>query len=190
MNGRTGDGRAGGGAARAARWPGAVVALFVLALAAGILFYVFAAGEMAGAGSEGQTDARNVAAGCVPTESDPGGTTGYMPDAPVDGDLGDGLVMSGTVREAGTCEPVEDARVQVWLATAEGGEYDSDNRGSVLTDGRGRYRIETYPVVPLYGEPNVHVAYDDGEYEAVFRRLVIDEDDADLVTDFVLEPNG
>ena len=163
------------------------MALFVVALAAGILFYVFA-GESGGA--EGQTDAQNVAAGCAPTESDPGGTTAYIPDAPVRGDLGDGLVISGTVREAGTCEPIEGARVQVWLATPEGGEDDPDNRGSVLTDGRGRYRIETDPVVPLYGEPNVHVAYDDGEYEAVFRRLVIDQDDADLTTDFVLEPNG
>lgn len=45
-------------------------------------------------------------------------------------------------------------------------------------------------MVPLYGEPNVHVAYDDREYEAVFRRLVIDQDDADLTTNFVLEPNG
>lgn len=184
MDVRNGGERVG---VRTARWRGAAAALFLLALAAGILFYVFA-GERSGA--EGQTDAQNVAAGCAPTESDPGGTTAYIPDAPVRGDLGDGLVISGTVREAGTCEPVEDARVQVWLATAEGGEYDPDNRGSVLTDGRGRYRIETYPVVPLYGEPNVHVAYDDGEYEAVFRRLVIDRDSADLTTNFVLEPNG
>ncbi len=165
------------------------MALFVLALAAGILFYVFAGGT-GGAVAEGQSDARNVAAGCAPTESDPGGTTAYIPDAPVKGDLGDGLMISGTVREAGTCVPIEDARVQVWLATAEGGEYDSDNRGSVLTDGRGRYRIETEPVVPLYGEPNVHVAYDDGEYEAVFRRFVVDMDDPTLASNFVLEPNG
>ena len=186
MDARTEGGRDGRGMSR---WPMAFVALFVLALAAGILFYVLA-GERDAAGAEGRSDAQNVAAGCAPTESDPGGTTAYIPDAPVKGDLGDGLVISGTVREAGTCEPIEDARVQVWLATAEGGEYDPENRGSVLTDGRGRYRIETYPVVPLYGEPNVHVAYDDGEYEAVFRRLVIDRDDADLTTNFVLEPNG
>ena len=164
--------------------------LFVLALAAGILFYVFA-GERAAAGSGDQeADARNVAAGCVPTESDPGGTNNYIPDALVEGDLGDGLVVSGTVREAGTCEPVEDARVQVWLSTAGGDETAPGNRGSVLTDDRGSYRIETDPAVSQFGEPNVHVAYDDGEYEAVFRRLVIDEDDAGLASNLVLEPNG
>lgn len=189
MHVRAADGRAGG-AARAARWPGAVVALFVLALAAGILFYVFAGGRaVAGSGDQEAGD-RNVAAGCAPTESDPGGTNNYIPDAPVEGDLGDGLVVSGTVREAGTCEPVEGARVQVWLSTSGGDETAPGNRGSVLTDGEGRYRIETDPVVSQFGEPNVHVAYDDGGYEAVFRRLVIDEDDASLATNFVLEPSG
>lgn len=186
MDARTDDGRDGRGTSR---WPMAFVALFVLALAAGILFYVFA-GERDAAGAEGRSDAQNVAAGCAPTESDPGGTTAYIPDAPVKGDIGDGLAISGTVREAGTCEPIEDARVQVWLATANGGEYDPENRGSVLTDDRGRYRIETEPVVPLYGEPNVHVAYDDGEYEAVFRRFVVDMDDPTLASNFALEPNG
>lgn len=187
MDVRNGGERVG---VRTARWRRVAVVLFVVALAAGILFYVFA-GESGGSESDSQTDARDVAAGCAaPTESDPGGTTAYIPDAPVRGDLGDGLVISGTVREAGTCEPVEGARVQVWLATAEGGEYDPDNRGSVLTDGRGRYRIETEPVVPLYGEPNVHVAYDNGEYEAVFRRFVVDVDAPTLASNFVLEPNG
>lgn len=185
MNARMGDGQVGG----ASRLPMVAVALFVLTLAAGILFYVFA-GERDAAGAEDQSDARDVAAGCAPTESDPGGTTAYIPDAPVKGDIGDGLAISGTVREAGTCEPIEDARVQVWLATANGGEYDPENRGSVLTDDRGRYRIETEPVVPLYGEPNVHVAYDDGEYEAVFRRFVVDMDDPTLASNFALEPNG
>ena len=49
--------------------------------------------------------------------------------------------------------------MQVWLATETGGEQD--NRATVRTDADGRYRIETPPTVPQFGEPNIHVAVDE-----------------------------
>ena len=74
--------------------------------------------------------------------------------------------------------------MQVWLATETGGEQD--NRASVRTDADGRYRIETDPTVPQFGEPNIHVGYDDGDYREVFIRRVVDLDDKRAVVNLTL----
>ena len=125
---------------------------------------------------------------CEATESNPGGTNNYIPDAPEAESLGDGFVITGRVRSARGCEPLEGVRVQVWLATETGGEQD--NRASVRTDADGRYRIETDPTVPQFGEPNIHVGYDDGEYGDVFIRRVVDLDDRRAVVDLTLAERG
>ena len=121
---------------------------------------------------------------CKATRSNPGGTNNYIPDAPAAESLGSGFVITGRVRAADGCKPLEDVRVQVWLATETGGEQD--NRASVRTDADGRYRIETDPTVPQFGEPNIHVGYDDGDYREVFIRRVVDLDDKRAVVDLTL----
>jgi hypothetical protein len=121
---------------------------------------------------------------CKATRSNPGGTNNYIPDAPAAESLGSGFVITGRVRAARDCKPLEDIRVQVWLATETGGEQD--NRASVRTGPDGRYRIETDPTVPQFGEPNIHVGYDDGDYREVFIRRVVDLDDKRAVVDLTL----
>ena len=74
----------------------------------------------------------------------------------------------------------------MWLATETGGEQD--NRASVRTDENGRYRIETAPTIAQFGEPNIHVGYDDGEYREVFIRRVVDLDDSPARVDLTLAP--
>ena len=125
---------------------------------------------------------------CDPTESNPGGTNNYIPDAHEAASLGEGFTITGRVRSARGCEPLEGVRVQVWLATETGGEQD--NRASVRTDADRRYRIETDPTVPQFGEPNIHVGYDDGEYGEVFIRRVVDLDDRRAVVDLTLAKRG
>ena len=125
---------------------------------------------------------------CKPTESNPGGTNNYIPDAPAEESLGSGFVITGLVRAADGCRPLRDVRIQVWLATETGGEQD--NRASVRTGADGRYRIETDPTVPQFGEPNIHVGYDDGEYGEVFIRRVVDLDDERAVVDLTLARRG
>ena len=125
---------------------------------------------------------------CKATESNPGGTNNYIPDAPERDSLGSGFVITGLVRSADGCEPLEDVRIRVWLATETGGEQD--NRASVRTGADGRYRIETDPTVPQFGEPNIHVGYDDGEYGEVFIRRVVDLDDERAVVDLTLARRG
>jgi hypothetical protein len=97
-------------------------------------------------------------------------------------------VITGLVRAADGCRPLEDVRIQVWLATETGGEQD--NRASVRTGADGRYRIETAPTVAQFGEPNIHVGYDDGEYREVFIRRVVDLDDERAVVDLTLARSG
>ena len=121
---------------------------------------------------------------CKATESNPGGTNNYIPDAPAADSLGSGFVITGLVRSAEGCKPLEDVRIQVWLATETGGEQD--NRASVRTGGDGRFRIETDPTIAQFGEPNIHVGYDDGDYDEVFIRRVVDLDDERAVVDLTL----
>ena len=125
---------------------------------------------------------------CEATQSNPGGTNNYIPDAPERGSLGSGFVITGLVRSAAGCRPLEGVRVQVWLATETGGEQD--NRASVRTGADGRYRIETAPTVPQFGEPNIHVGYDDDAYGEVFIRRVVDLDDERAVVNLTLARGG
>ena len=125
---------------------------------------------------------------CEATQSNPGGTNNYIPDAPALESLGSGFVITGLVRSAAGCRPLRDVRIQVWLATETGGEQD--NRASVRTGADGRYRIETDPTVPQFGEPNIHVGYDDDEYGEVFIRRVVDLDDERAVVNLTLARGG
>jgi len=142
----------------------------------------------AGAGAGGDGDAERRERRCEATESNPGGTNNFLPDAPAQGSLGSGFVITGLVRAADGCRPLQDVRVQVWLATETGGEQD--NRASVRTGADGRYRIETDPTIPQFGEPNIHVGYDDGDYGEVFIRRVVDLDDERAVVDLTLARRG
>ncbi len=125
---------------------------------------------------------------CKATQSNPGGTNNYIPDAPERDSLGSGFVITGLVRSADGCRALEGVRIQVWLATETGGEQD--NRASVRTGSDGRYRIETAPTVPQFGEPNIHVGYDDDEYREVFIRRVVDLDDERAVVNLTLARGG
>lgn len=154
---------------------------FMVLVVAGVVVALITS-EMSGTGAEnvggrtGNADAPvSSPADCPVTRSNPGGDNNYIPDAPQGEDLGDGFIIQGLVRSADDCRPLPGVRIQIWLATRTGSE--SDNRTSVLTDAQGRYRVETAPTVAQFGEPNIHVGYDDDAYEPVFIRNVVDLED-------------
>lgn len=122
---------------------------------------------------------------CSPTVTNPGGRNNYRADAPLTPVLGRGFVIAGTVR-ATDCRPLPGVRVQVWTQTDTAGERD--NRASVLTGPDGTFRVESDPTRSQFGEPNVHVAYDDDVYRSVFVRNVVDADDTLAVVDLTLVP--
>ncbi|CAN7655430.1 twin-arginine translocation pathway signal [Agrobacterium tumefaciens] len=124
-----------------------------------------------------------------PTQTMRGGRNNYRPNVPLVERLGSGFIMHGNVRRAGDGAPLQGVRIQIWAATVLGGEPDPQNHGSVLTGADGTYRLEMAQIVPYFGQPHAHLAYDDAAFGSVFLRLVMPSaSDTSLRGDFVLAP--
>ncbi len=132
------------------------------------------------------------AQGLAPTQSMPGGANNYAAHkgAPVVERIGKGgFWMSGTVRRAGDGAPLAGQRIQIWAHTTEGREEDQRSHGATLTDKNGAFRLEMPQIVPIFGQPHGHLAYDSGEFKAVFLRPVMrSAKDTSLEAHFVLQP--
>ncbi len=130
------------------------------------------------------------AKGLAPTPSMRGGSNNYRPGAPIVERIGGGgFWMSGTVRRAGDGAPLAGQRIQIWAHTTEGHERDPQSHGATLTDENGVYRLEMPQIVPAFGQPHGHLAYDDPGFKTVFLRPVMARaSDTSLTADFVLEP--
>ena len=123
-----------------------------------------------------------------PTQTMRGGSNNYSPNAPLVDALGSGFLMSGLVRDAQTGAPLENVRIQIWAATTLGGEREPRNHGSVLTRADGTYSLEMPQIVPNFGQPHAHLAYDDADFETVFLRPVMPSaSDTSLQADFNLQ---
>ncbi|MEL7213444.1 MAG: twin-arginine translocation pathway signal [Pseudomonadota bacterium] len=131
------------------------------------------------------------AAGLAPTPTMRGGANNYRPGAPIVERIGGGgFWMSGTVRRAGDGAPLPNRRIQIWAHTTEGHERDAHSHGATLTDADGVFRLEMPQIVPAFGQPHGHLAYDDdAEFRTVFLRPIMPSaSDTSLAVDFVLEP--
>ncbi|MCC0036061.1 MAG: twin-arginine translocation pathway signal [Hoeflea sp.] len=130
------------------------------------------------------------AQGVAPTPSMRGGSNNYLPGAPIVERIGGGgFWMTGTVRRAGDGAPLADQRIQIWAHTTEGNERDPWSHGATLTDANGEFRLEMPQIVPAFGQPHGHLAYDSGDFRTVFLRPVMGSArDTSLHADFVLEP--
>jgi hypothetical protein len=130
------------------------------------------------------------AQGLAPTATMRGGANNYLPGAPiVDRIGGGGFLMSGTVRRAGDGAALPGIRIQIWAHTTEGHERDPWSHGATLTDANGVFRLEMPQIVPAFGQPHGHLAYDSPEFRTVFLRPVMTSAaDTSLTADFVLQP--
>lgn len=130
------------------------------------------------------------AKGLAPTRSMRGGSNNYRPGAPIVQRIGGGgFWMSGTVRRAGDGAPLAGQRIQIWAHTTEGHERDQRSHGATLTDENGVFRLEMPQIVPAFGQPHGHLAYDSGDFETVFLRPVMrSSSDTSLEAHFVLQP--
>ncbi|PPC87826.1 MAG: twin-arginine translocation pathway signal [Hyphomicrobium sp.] len=126
----------------------------------------------------------------APTSSMRGGSNNYIKDAPIVERIGGGgFWMSGTVRRAGDGAPLAGQRIQIWAHTTEGYESDERSHGATLTDANGMFRLEMPQIVPAFGQPHGHLAYDSGEFKTVFLRPIMPSAKAtSLEAHFVLEP--
>lgn len=124
----------------------------------------------------------------TPTQTMRGGSNNYRPNTPIVDALGHGFMMSGNVHDAQTGAPLGGVRIQIWAATTLGGEREPRNHGSVLTRADGTYSLEMPQIVPNFGQPHAHLAYDDADFETVFLRPVMaSASDTSLHVDFNLQ---
>jgi len=80
----------------------------------------------------------------------------YTPNPPVRSHVGSGFVLTGIVRSGIDCAPLARVRVEIWHA-GPNGSYDTIHRGTVVTDGTGRFRFETDFPGSSFGQPHIHV---------------------------------
>jgi protocatechuate 3,4-dioxygenase beta subunit len=130
------------------------------------------------------------ARGLAPKPSMRGGSNNYRPGAPIVEKIGGGgFWMTGTVRRAGDGAPLPRQRIQIWAHTTEGYERDPQSHGATLTDENGVFRLEMPQIIPAFGQPHGHLAYDSGDFETVFLRPVMaSSKDRSLEAHFVLKP--
>uniref|UniRef100_UPI0035C7DB33 twin-arginine translocation pathway signal n=1 Tax=Citreimonas sp. TaxID=3036715 RepID=UPI0035C7DB33 len=114
----------------------------------------------------------------------------YRPGAPIVERIGSGgFWMTGTVRRAGDGAPLPGQRIQIWAHTTEGHERDWHSHGATVTDANGVFRLEMPQIVPAFGQPHGHLAYDSPDFETVFLRPVMsDASNTSLEAHFVLQP--
>ena len=129
------------------------------------------------------------AQGLAPTDSMPGGSNNYRKGAAIVERIGKGgFWMSGTVRRAGDGTPLAGQRIQIWAHTTEGQEHEPQSHGATLTDKDGKFRLEMPQIIPIFGQPHGHLAYDSGEFKTVFLRPIMKSaKDKSLEAHFVLQ---
>jgi protocatechuate 3,4-dioxygenase beta subunit len=121
----------------------AITILIILA-ATGLLFSMALASE------------RKPIPGCKPTPSDALGPF-YKSNAPLRANVGKGYVLTGSVKSAQDCLPVEGARIEFWLA-GPNGQYDDDHRASLISDNSGRYTFQSnFPPPYSSRRPHIHI---------------------------------
>jgi protocatechuate 3,4-dioxygenase beta subunit len=130
------------------------------------------------------------AQGLAPTPTMRGGANNYLPGAPTVSRIGKGgFWMTGTVRRAGDGAPLAGVRIQIWAHTTEGREDDRHSHGATLTGADGAFRLEMPQIVPVFGQPHGHLAYEGGAFKTVFLRPVMPSArDTSLSAHFVLQP--
>ena len=124
---------------------------------------------------------------CAPTGWDEIGPF-YRPNAPVRSSIGKGYLLSGTVRSAGDCRPLHNARIELWQAGPDG-TYDDAHRATIFSDHAGRYRLQT-SIPPPYGRrpPHIHILVDAKGFKGLITQHYPKKGDKRARFDLVLEP--
>ena len=93
---------------------------------------------------------------CEPTPADMLGPF-YKPGAPVRDTVGEGYLLTGTVRSAPDCSALPEARIEFWQAGSDG-EYADEYRATLFSDEEGNYRFETVLPAPYaFRPPHIHL---------------------------------
>lgn len=128
--------------------------------------------------------------GLAATPTMRGGANNYLRGAPIVSRIGGGgFWMTGTVRREGDGAPLPGVRIQIWAHTTEGREDDAHSHGATLTGADGVFRLEMPQIVPAFGQPHAHLAYEGDGFKTVFLRPVMaSARETSLSAHFVLQP--
>ena len=115
---------------------------------------------------------------------------GYKSHSPMRASVGKGYVLTGTVRASGDCQPVAGATLEFWMAGPDGAYRDS-YRGTVVTDKKGTYRIESvFPAASTGMPPHIHMAVAADGFVPIQTECFPAKGSAVGRFDVVLEPAG
>ena len=129
----------------------------------------------------------SLAATCSPTQWDEIGPF-YRPNAPERTSIGKGYLLSGTVRSAGDCRPLNNARIEIWQ-TGPDGTYDDAHRTTLFSDHAGRYRLQTSAPPPYGRRPShIHMLVDAKGFEGLITKHYPKKGKKRATFDLVLEP--
>ena len=112
----------------------------------------------------------------------------YEPNAPERDHTGQGLVISGTVRSARDCSPLDGAVIEWWSANPRG-DYDLAHRATQRASADGGYQYTTdlpgrYPGRPLH----VHVRVTAPGHHTLVTQVYPQPAQTALSVDLVLAP--
>ncbi len=93
---------------------------------------------------------------CMPTPPDADGPF-YRPDAPERNKVGEGYVLTGSVKSATDCSIIPQAKIEIWMNGPDG-RYGDDWRATLFADTEGNYRFESHlPVAYGSRPPHIHI---------------------------------
>jgi hypothetical protein len=99
--------------------------------------------------------ATTVAASSCPATQNISGSVAEPAATPVRWQVGTGFILDGDVMDSATCAPLANAQIQFWMANPDG-VYDAAHAGTLFTNGRGMYRIES-DRPGAYGDGDAHI---------------------------------
>ena len=112
----------------------------------------------------------------------------YKPNPPLRSHVGTGFSLTGTVRSGIDCSVIVGARVEFWLRGPDG-QYDDAHRGTVTTNGGGRYRFESnFPGGDGGFQPHIHLRVAVPGYRTLVTVYLPQAGASAGVLDLVLEP--
>lgn len=133
-----------------------------------------------------QTGSEASSAACQPTRADMLGPF-YEPDAPLRERVGQGYVLSGTVRSAADCAGIENALVEFWMAGPDG-EYAAEYRAAQYSGSQGEFQFESHFPPPYAGRPShIHIRVTAPGYKELVTQHYPEQGSQQADFDLVLE---
>ncbi len=126
---------------------------------------------------------------CPPTAPDMKGPF-YKPGAPLRATVGQGYLLTGTVKSAADCAPIAKAAIEFWMVNPEG-EYDDAHRATVVADESGNYRFESHnPPDYAFRPPHIHLRVTAAGFAPLVTQHYPEKDATEARFDLVLIPGN